>query len=415
MKEQKYAFVCDIRGVILSPMKEEKAWYKVRKGKAKVLDLDPLRIQLLYEVDNTDNSKLCVGLDVGQTTGIALLQQGQTGNKVVFKGEIQHRKDVSKLLTKRSGYRRLRRSEKRYRPARFNNRASSRALGRLAPSIRTRQDEILRVFKYIQKRSMVYSITVEDVAFDIRALTNGYTPYKWEYQKSNRLDENLRKATLMRDSFTCQYCGSRDCVLEVHHITPRRENGEDTLGNLITLCTACHTMVTGHEGAYKGLFYNLTKGKYIGLRYASHVMQGKNYLYAQLSLLCSNVYKTDGGTTANRRIDWCISKSHSNDAIVITGLQPICVDTYEYVLKPVRKKRNCSINTSLSIVQGDVVYYTPRNSGKIKCYVNAILQSGIHVGKYKLKSVKNSDKRFGPVSLHSLTKVEVSQRSLKIS
>lgn len=63
MKEnQRYAFVEDIRGIKLSPTKEEKAWYKVRKGKAKVLQVKPLIIQLNYEVDNTDNSEIYMNL-----------------------------------------------------------------------------------------------------------------------------------------------------------------------------------------------------------------------------------------------------------------------------------------------------------------------------------------------------------------
>ena len=42
--------------------------------------------------------------------------------------------------------------------------------------------------------------------------------YHRQYQKSNRLDENLRIATLMRDDYTCQECGKMNCILEAHHI-----------------------------------------------------------------------------------------------------------------------------------------------------------------------------------------------------
>lgn len=50
MKEIKYAFVVDKNGTVLSPTREEKAWYKIRKGQAKLLQLKPLTIQLNYEV-----------------------------------------------------------------------------------------------------------------------------------------------------------------------------------------------------------------------------------------------------------------------------------------------------------------------------------------------------------------------------
>lgn len=182
MEEEKvirYAFVEDIRGIKLSPTREEKAWYKVRKGNAKVLQLKPLVIQLKYAVDNTDESKIVVGLDPGETTGVGVVQQGQHVNKVIFKGEIRHRKDISKLMEQRRNYRRYRRSEKRYRPARFNNRGNSKRVGRLPPSIKSRQDEIIRFIERIGKNLLIDKILIEDVRFDIRALADGYKPYRW--------------------------------------------------------------------------------------------------------------------------------------------------------------------------------------------------------------------------------------------
>jgi len=414
MKEQEYAFVVDIKGTKLSPTKAEKAWYKVRHSKAKILNLKPLTIQLNYEVVNTDASKFYMGLDVGQTTGIAIVQECKTYNKVVFKGEIRHRKDISKLVTQRAGYRRLRRTEKRYRPARFNNRGSSKTKGRLAPSIKCRQDEILRVVKHLQGFISLFKIVIEDVSFDIRALTDGYKPYSWQYQKSNRLDENIRKAVLLRDSHTCQMCKSNGCMLEVHHITPRRENGENTIGNLVTLCSKCHSKVTNYESNYKELFYSITKGKQIGLRYASHAMQGKFYLQSELSKLVAIVEKTDGGTTSNRRIDWGIEKSHSSDAVVITGLHVFDVSVYEHIIQPLRKKRQCNTDKTLSIVQGDKVYYFPRGKVKALCYVTAVLLTGKSNGMYKLTGVKDS-KHYGPVAVKRLVKIPSSLRGLRVS
>lgn len=412
-KEILYAFVIDSRGLKLSPTREEKAWYKIRKGKARLVSQYPLTMQLTYEVDNTDKSNIHLGLDVGQTTGIALVQGCKTKNKVLFKGEIVHRKDVSSLMTTRMGYRRYRRSEKRYRPARFDNRASSSRKGRLAPSIKTRQDEILRVVKRLQKYISIDKAVIEDVSFDIRALTDGYKPYRWGYQESNRLDENIRKATLMRDNFTCQMCSVKETMLEAHHIVPKRLKGSDTITNLITLCKGCHKKVTINEEKYIVEFQNITGGKQIGLRYASHVMQGKTYLYEELSKIITLVSKTDGGTTSNRRIDWCISKSHSNDGIVITGLKPDTIDVYEYKIQPLRKKRKCKIDKTLDIVQGDRVVYTPRGKTDVRCYVTAILRNGKRKGHYKLRSVVDK-KRYGPVSVKRLTKLS-SDKGLRIS
>jgi len=404
MKEnQRYAFVLDNRGIKLSTTKEEKAWYKIRKGNAKLIQLKPMIIQLNYKVDNTDNSNIYVGLDVGETTGVGIVQKCKTRNKVIFKGEIKHRKDVSKLMEQRKNYRKLRRAEKRYRQARFDNRGSSKKEGRLPPSIKTRQDEIIRFINKLLKLLDINKVIVEDVSFDIHVLTSGYKPYKWEYQNTYRLDENTRKAVLMRDKFTCQMCGAVETRLEAHHITPKRQNGENTLDNLITLCSNCHTKVTGKEDDYKIIFYNKINGRQVGLRYAMHVMQGKNYLYKELGKIVREVEKTDGGTTANKRIDWNIEKSHSNDGIVITGLKPTKLDIYEYTVKPLRKKQKCKIDKELEIVQGDRVYYTLKYRKKIECYVNAILQSGTLAGYYKLKDYKGN--KYGPVSPRSLRKI----------
>lgn len=412
---QKYAFVQDINGVVLSPTKEEKAWYLIRKGKAKLIEKDPMVIQLQREQENTDLSKFKIGIDPGDITGIAIVQESHLdvySNKAVFKAEIKHRNDIKKKMTVRAEYRRARRGEKRHRPVRFNNRASSKREGRIAPSIKNKKDEILRVLRFLLKYISISSIYYEDVSFDIRALTDGYKPYNWQYQKSNRLDENIRKAVVLRDNCTCQMCNATDTLLEVHHITPRSQNGNNTLKNLITLCSYCHSIVTGNEDDYKSYFYNLIDGRQVALAPAMHVMQGKKYLYSQLSSL-SDLYLTTGGDTANKRIDWGIDKTHSNDAVCITGVYclPQNINTYVYTIKPQRKKIKTKQNTSnLSIKHRDLVWYTPRNKSPIKCYVTAILETGTCVGKYKLRSLDG--KRFGPIGINSLRLITSGQKSL---
>ena len=52
---------------------------------------------------------------------------------------------------------------------------------------------IIRVIHWLNKWINITNYWLEDVSIDIRALTDGYKPYRWQYQKSNRLDENIRK------------------------------------------------------------------------------------------------------------------------------------------------------------------------------------------------------------------------------
>lgn len=415
---QKFSFVLDSRGVALSPTKEEKAWYLIRKGRAKLLRQYPMVIQLQKEQDNTDFSYFKIGIDPGDTTGIAIVQESHlnmSSNKTVFKAEILHRKDVSKKMTVRAEYRRARRSEKRYRKARFDNRAASRRRDRVAPSIKCRKDEIIRVLNLLLKYIDVSGIYCEDVAFDIRALVDWYKPYNWQYQQSNRLDENIRKAVIMRDKCKCMMCRASGVVLEVHHITPRREDGINTISNLITLCSHCHEKVTGNEADYKDYFYSLICGRNVSLKPAMHVMQGKTYLYGKFKELVDMncMYLCTGGDTANLRLDWGIEKTHTNDAACITDVRclPDNLRTYVYKIKPQRKKIKTTQDTSaLAIKHRDMVWYKPRRREQIKCYVTAIIETGSCVGKYKLKSLDGES--FGPIDIKSLKLISKERGSL---
>jgi len=49
----------------------------------------------------------------------------------------------------------------------------------------------------------------------------------------------LKLTILERDGWRCQACGSL-VGLEIHHIQRRSQSGDDSEGNLITLCSDCH-------------------------------------------------------------------------------------------------------------------------------------------------------------------------------
>ena len=63
----------------------------------------------------------------------------------------------------------------------------------------------------------------------------------------------LHKEVLERDSWRCQACGSLRGI-EVHHIQCRSQSGDDSEGNLITLCSDCHTAIHAywHEPTFRG-------------------------------------------------------------------------------------------------------------------------------------------------------------------
>lgn len=370
-----YVFVLDANGKHLSPTKEQKAWFFIRKKRATLVSKYPMVIQLNKEIpdDKICKDEIRCGIDDGGLhTGIALVQKCQTKNKVLFKGVIEQRNDVKHLMDVRRGYRRYHRYHKRYRPARFNNRSSSKKEGKIAPSILQKRQATIRAVAQLNKWINITDYWLEDVAIDIRALTDGFKPYKWQYQKSNRLDENIRKAVILRDGCQCVERGRTNCKLEVHHIKPRRSNGSNALSNLITLCERCHQNTEGREELFMDKYFallNSSDNKY--LNYAQHVMIGKKWLREQLSSL-GILHLTNGGDTANKRIDWNIEKFHSNDAICITNLQPDTCDVKEWTIKPMRRQSKAKADNVLGIKHRDLVEYTFKSGETHRGYVTAL-------------------------------------------
>lgn len=370
-----YSFVLDADGKQLAPTKEAKAWYLIRKKRATLVSKYPMVIKLKKVVPE---KKICkdevrCGIDDGGLhVGVALVQKCQTKNKVLFKGTIEQRNDVKRLMDVRRGYRRYHRHHKRYREARFNNRKSSKRKGRIAPSILQKRQATLRIVNQLNKWIKITDYWLEDVSIDIRALTDGYKPYRWQYQKSNRLDENIRKAVILRDGAKCKECGKFNCKLEVHHIKPRRFGGSNTLGNLITLCEACHQKTEEKEDQYMKHYYDmLSSSDSKNLSYASHVMIGKAWLRSHISRL-GTLHLTTGGDTANKRIDWNIKKTHSNDAICIAGLLPDTCNIKDWIIKPMRRQSKAKTDHVLGIRHRDLVCYTYKNGETHQGYVTAL-------------------------------------------
>ncbi len=229
-------YVLNKNGNRLMPCKASKARKLLRYGKAKIINYSPFTIQLLWDCEE-NVQEVTLGIDKGsKISGFSCLGKGQ----ILLSAEIQHRVDIKSKMDSRRSNRRNRRNRKWYRPARFNNRASSKRSGKLPPSIRANVEEIIRVVKKIPLP--ISRIVIEDVQVDIARLNEPNLEGK-AYQLSNRLDENLRIATLMRDDYQCQYCGKKKIRLQVHHIIPIKSDGKNTIKNLLTLCYDCHNKV----------------------------------------------------------------------------------------------------------------------------------------------------------------------------
>ena len=60
--------------------------------------------------------------------------------------------------------------------------------------------------------------------------------------KRQPLSKQTRFEVFKRDNFTCQYCGAKapDVILEVDHMNPVKEGGDNDMMNLITSCFNCN-------------------------------------------------------------------------------------------------------------------------------------------------------------------------------
>ena len=302
-------------GSPLMPCKPAKAKHLLKAGKAKVFKLKPFTIQLKWSCEANVQSVTC-GIDKGaKQTGIACVGNG----KVLFAANIKHRSDVTENMTRRRGCRKQRRARLWYREKRFKNRASSKRKDRLPPTIETNINEAIRVVTKIPLP--ISCIVVEDVMVDIRRLSDKNVK-KSQYQESNRLDENLRLATLMRDGFTCQCCHAKNVSLHAHHIVFREYGGKDSIHNLITVCKKCHSKIhkKGKSGEVKKKGGEIVTGMSGKLDQLSQLtMQGKTRMYKELSQIAP-VSLVFGYQTAEERKIHGFPKEHWVDAVCVACL-----------------------------------------------------------------------------------------------
>lgn len=127
-------YVLDINGNPLMPTERHgKVRRLLKEGKAEIVKRCPFTVQLLY-----DSTKYVQEINLGIDAGSKHIGVSATTNgKVLYEADVELRNDIVNLISTRRELRRNRRSRKtRYRKARFNNRASTKKAGWLAPSIK---------------------------------------------------------------------------------------------------------------------------------------------------------------------------------------------------------------------------------------------------------------------------------------
>ena len=227
-------------------------------------------------------------------------------------------------------YRRIRRNRLRYRASRFNNRTHSKKPGWIAPSLQHKADIHVRLVSTFQKVLPIRDVYLEVGTFDTQALEakeKGLPiPEGTDYQHGIRYGiATLREAVFYRDGYQCQCCGKgikHGRILRVHHIgywkTPADHT--DRMGNLITVCTKCHTAANHKKGGklfgWKPKIKPLTGAAFMNtVRWK--IVQAVKDLDSNLT-----VHTTYGAYTKLSRRKRSIAKTHANDAYCMGMFQP---------------------------------------------------------------------------------------------
>ena len=235
-------FVLDARKRPLMPCSEKRARLLLLRGRARVARRYPFTIRLVdRRVEDSALQSVKIKLDPGsRTTGIAVTRE-EGGNKpteVLFLAELAHRgRQISDKLTARAAMRRRRRSNLRYRPARFDNR--TRPEGWCAPSLRHRVEAVSNWVSRLRRLAPVTGLAMELVRFDMQAMENPDIEGA-EYQRGTLYGAELREYLLTKWEHACAYCGATEVPLNLDHIVPRARGGSNRVSNLACACIPCN-------------------------------------------------------------------------------------------------------------------------------------------------------------------------------
>ena len=324
-------------GMRLMPTSEYRARKLLKSKKATVYGYHPFTIQLTErETGDVQPVEFCMD------TGYLHIGMSVKSEKHEYLGmQVDTLTDEKQKHDSCRMYRRQRRSRKRYRQSRFNNR--KRNDGWIAPSLEHKKDIHIQIISRISNVMPVTNITLEMGNFDtqvLKALEEGNPlPQGIDYQHGERYGiATLREAVFVRDKYTCQCCGrtiADGAILHVHHIIYRSRGGTNRMSNLATVCDRCHTPAN-HKP--RGKLYNW-KPKIASFKGATYMTTIRWKLYNEVKSKFPdvNIHITYGAETKERRRVFDITKSHVNDAFVMGQFHP------KHRSKPVcykKKRRN---------------------------------------------------------------------------
>ena len=136
----------------------------LKEGKAKIYSRNPFTVKLLY-----DSKEFTQPIEIGVDSGyIHIGISVKSEKREFFSGQFDCLKDEKSRHDDCRKYRRARRNRLRYRKPRWNNRTSTKPEGWIAPSLKHKADNHIRIIENICKVAPIVRVTLEVGEFDTR-------------------------------------------------------------------------------------------------------------------------------------------------------------------------------------------------------------------------------------------------------
>lgn len=390
---QNYVFVLDTNKQPQNPVRPAEARRLLTEKKAAVYRRYPFTI-ILKDAGSSEAMSVTLKVDPGsKTTGLALVQ----GQRVIFAAELTHRGQAIKdALESRKAIRRNRRSRNtRYRHCKFPKgvkKNTDRPEGWLAPSLKSRVDNLQSWFVKFYKLAPIAAISMELVCFDLQFIQNAEVAGV-EYQQGELAGYEVREYLLEKWQHKCAYCGAKDCPLEVEHITPKSRGGSNRVSNLTLACHGCNT-TKGTQTAEEFGFPKLQEVASQPLKDAAAVNATRWAIWRMFEATGLPVEVGTGGRTKFNRTRLDYPKAHWIDAacVGVSGASvQLCPDHQPLLIKATGRGSRQMVNSDK--------YGFPRGRAKaakrvhdfqsgdmVKAIVLEGKKKGVYVGTVSVRS-----------------------------
>ena len=293
-----------------------KARILLKNKQAVVHKVYPFTIRLKDNSAVSKDRSYTVKVDPGSMhAGIAIVDDKDS---VVMLAEIEHRGHfIKRDLDKRRSLRQARRQRKtRHRPARFLNRTKPK--GWLAPSVKSRADNVINFIKKYKKLINIDKVMIENVSFDTAQMTANNNLIGTDYQQGPLYDTNLREFIFSKTNGKCVYCGAE--AEEIDHIVPRSKGGTNSTFNLTPACKSCNKLKSKLSlkefGKIMNKDYSHLEPKKLP-KDASIVQSARNYMFQEVTKIVPNTKGYEAWLTKYNRDELGLPKEHYYDALSV--------------------------------------------------------------------------------------------------